>query len=219
MDSENLSSLISALRAETANGAITPESLGSILQKMLDTVHESVGGGINIVCDTKNEVLYVRGASALATMGFIPCIFRYTVKSNHLTNYKTKKRYHGPIRRGWHLFYSTEFARIEPTDAVAFNQRDEHDRLTGNFSTSPHSLVKVSTHYTGEEVLDGIFVGFGKRTLAAIKGRRLKFGIGFIRPVTNMKFHPKLLVTNIAPFKVHVRKHAEEEKYEVDFCI
>ena len=92
MDNENLTQLISALRAETGDAAITPESLGSILQKMLDTVHESVGGGINIVCDTKNEVLYVRGGAALAAMGFIPCIFRYTIKANHLTNYKTKKR-------------------------------------------------------------------------------------------------------------------------------
>ena len=45
MDNENLTQLISALRAETGDAAITPESLGSILQKMLDTVYESAGGG------------------------------------------------------------------------------------------------------------------------------------------------------------------------------
>ena len=45
MDNENLTQLIDAFRAETANAAITPESLGSILQKILNTVYESVGGG------------------------------------------------------------------------------------------------------------------------------------------------------------------------------
>ena len=55
MDNENLTQLIDAFRAETANAAITPESLGSILQKILNTVYESVGGGINIVCDTKDD--------------------------------------------------------------------------------------------------------------------------------------------------------------------
>ena len=50
-------------------------------------------------------------------------------------------------------------------------------------------------------------------------GKRLRFGIGFIRPVKNMRFHPKLLVTNIAPFYVNVRKHQEEEIYEVDFSV
>lgn len=95
MDNENLTQLIDAFRAETANAAITPESLGSIIQKILNTVYESVGGGINIVCDTKDDVLYVRGGATLAAMGFIPCIFRYTIKANHLTNYKTKKEISG----------------------------------------------------------------------------------------------------------------------------
>ena len=183
MDNENLTQLIDAFRAETANAAITPESLGSILQKILNTVYESVGGGINIVCDTKDDVLYVRGGATLAAMGFIPCIFRYTIKANHLTNYKTKKRYRGPKRRGWHLFYNTEFARINTDDSVSFSQRDHDDRLTHIYYTSPHELVKVNTVYSEAETLKYIFVGFGKRTLDAMGGKRLRFGIGFIRPV------------------------------------
>ena len=77
----------------------------------------------------------------------------------------------------------------------------------------------MNTVYSEAETLKFIFVGFGKRTLDAMGGKRLRFGIGFIRPVKNMRFHPKLLVTNIAPFYVNVRKHKEEEIYEVDFSV
>ena len=87
---ENLTSLISALRSETANASITPERLGSLLQKIVDAIKTTSDGSINIVCQAVNDELRVKGASALVEAGFVPVIFRYSCKSNHLTDYKDK---------------------------------------------------------------------------------------------------------------------------------
>lgn len=75
---------------------------------------------------------------------------------------------------------------------VSFSQRDHDDRLTHIYYTSPHELVKVNTVYSEAETLKFIFVGFGKRTLDAMGGKRLRFGIGFIRPVKNMRYQVKI---------------------------
>lgn len=103
---ENLTSLISALRSETATASITPERLESLLQKMVDAFVTVSGGGINIVCETKDDVLYVKGASALAQAGYVPIIFRYTQKANHLTDYVNGGRLHGQKKRGWHMMFN-----------------------------------------------------------------------------------------------------------------
>ena len=101
---ENLTSLISALRSETANASITPERLGSLLQKMVDAIKTTSDGNINIVCQAVNDELRVKGASALVEAGFVPVIFRYSCKSTHLTDNKDKvKKYRGPKKRGWNI--------------------------------------------------------------------------------------------------------------------
>ena len=96
---ENLSTLITAFQVETANASITPKRLGSILQKMLNAITETEGSRINIIPEIINNKLYVRGGLALYKAGYSPCIFRYSVKSNHLTNYSTNIRHRGPKRK------------------------------------------------------------------------------------------------------------------------
>lgn len=62
---ESLTSLISALRSETANASIISERLGSLLQKIVDAIRTTSDGNINIVCDAVDDELRVKGASAL----------------------------------------------------------------------------------------------------------------------------------------------------------
>lgn len=100
---QSLSSIISAFRSETAYASINPERLGSILQKIVDAIITTSGDRIIITCEAIDDELHVKGASTLVEAGFVPVIFRYSLKSNHLTDYKEKRKFHGPKRRGWNM--------------------------------------------------------------------------------------------------------------------
>lgn len=216
---QSLTSLISAFRAETAYASINPERLGSILQKIVDAIKTTSGDRINITCDTIDDELHVKGASALVEAGFVPVIFRYSLKSNHLTDYKTKKKYHGPKRRGWNMMFSTEFAKVESSDRISFSGRTAKGELTKVYSQDPWNLVNVRLDTDRNGYVQSLKVGWGKRTIHAEKGRRFKYGIGFVKPNINHTFNPKDLVTNIAPFMLYVRAELQQGKAYVGYCI
>lgn len=215
----SLTSIISAFRSETAYASINPERLGSILQKIADAIKTSSSNTINIVCETVDDELRVRGASALVEAGFVPVIFRYSLKSNHLTDYKSKKMYHGPKRRGWNMMFSTEFARVEGKDTISFSGRGSKGELTFVYSTSPWNLVRPRLTKTSSGYVQSLKIGWGKRTIHAEKGRRFKFGIGFVKRNADNSFDPKNLVTNIAPFMLYVRAEINRGKMTIGFCI
>ena len=62
-------------------------------------------------------------------------------------------------------------------------------------------------------------VGYGKRTIQAINGRRFKFGIAFANGVWAHGFDYSSLVTNIAPFYVNVHPYDDLSTYDVCFSI
>ena len=219
MAAQSLSSIISAFRSETAYASINPERLGSILQKIADAIKTSSSNTINIVCETVDDELRVKGASALVEAGFVPVIFRYSLKSNHLTDYKDKKMYHGPKKRGWNLMFSTDFAKVEGKDTISFSGRGDKGDLTHVYSTSPNNLVHIRLALNVRGEVQALKVGWGKRTIHAEKGRRFKFGIAFARPHADNSFSPKDLVTNIAPFMLYVRAEINRGKAFVGFCI
>lgn len=215
----SLTSIISAFRSETAYASINPERLGSILQKIADAIKTSSSKTINITCETVDDELRVRGASALVEAGFVPVIFRYSLKSNHLTDYKDKKMYHGPKKRGWNLMFSTDFAKVEGKDTISFSGRGDKGDLTHVYSTSPTNLVHIRLAVNVRGEVQALKVGWGKRTIHAEKGRRFKFGIAFARPHADNSFSPKDLVTNIAPFMLYVRAEIHQGTAYVGFCI
>lgn len=215
----SLTSIISAFRSETAYASINPERLGSILQKIADAIITSSSKTINITCETVDDELRVRGASALVEAGFVPVIFRYSLKSNHLTDYKDKKKYHGPKKRGWNLMFATDFAKVEGKDTISFSGRGDKGDLTHVYSTSPTNLVHIRLAVNVRGEVQALKVGWGKRTIHAEKGRRFKFGIAFARPHADNSFSPKDLVTNIAPFMLYVRAEINRGKAFVGFCI
>lgn len=215
----SLTSIISAFRSETAYASINPERLGSILQKIADAIKTSSSKTINITCETVDDELRVRGASALVEAGFVPVIFRYSLKSNHLTDYREKKMYHGPKKRGWNLMFSTEFAKVEGKDTIIFSGRGDKGNLTFVYSSTPWNLVNVRLTKNSLGYVQSLKVGWGKRTIHAEKGRRFKFGIGFAKRNADNSFDPKNLVTNIAPFMLYVRAEINRGKAFVGFCI
>lgn len=215
----SLTSIISAFRSETTYASINPERLGSILQKIADAIKTSSSKTINITCETVDDELRVRGASALVEAGFVPVIFRYSLKSNHLTDYKDKKMYHGPKKRGWNLMFSTDFAKVEGKDTITFSGRGDKGNLTFVYSSTPWNLVNVRLSKNSLGYVQSLKVGWGKRTIHAEKGRRFKFGIGFVKRNADNSFDPKNLVTNIAPFMLYVRAEINRGKAFVGFCI
>lgn len=219
MSVNSLTSIISAFRSETAYASINPERLGSILQKIADAIKTSSSKTINITCETVDDELRVRGASALVEAGFVPVIFRYSLKSNHLTDYRDKKKYHGPKKRGWNLMFSTEFAKVEGKDTITFSGRGDKGNLTFVYSSTPWNLVNVRLTKNSLGYVQSLKVGWGKRTIHAEKGRRFKFGIGFAKRNADNSFDPKNLVTNIAPFMLYVRAEINRGKAFVGFCI
>ena len=214
---ENLSTLITAFQVETANASITPKRLGSILQKMLNAITETEGSRINIIPEIINNKLYVRGGLALYKAGYSPCIFRYSVKSNHLTNYSTNIRHRGPKRKGWHIFFSTEFAKIQADESIVFSERNDSE-LTNEYSDSPYNLINLVYHTDDNDDLYELSLGYGKKTLRTRTQRLIKFGIAFVKPGDG-HITGKRLITNIAPFKVHVALDKENLTDIVNFAL
>lgn len=172
----------------------------------------------NIVCDCQPQEMRIANASVLSDMGYVPYIFRYTLKRNRLRDKETQLKYRGPKRRGWHLFYDADLARVRDGSIIVF------DYITGNkhtgfYSSTPANLIGVTISEDDDGNITHIKVGFGKKTIDAVKGRRFKFGIAFGPSMTSQNFNFANLVTNIATFHVHVRVSKASGKCEIDFCL
>lgn len=123
-------------------------------------------GNINIVCQTIDDELRIKGASALVEAGFVPVIFRYSYKSNHLTDYKDKvKRFRGPKKRGRNVLFSTKFAKVESKDTISFSGRGDKGDLTHVYSTSPWNLLHIRTIVAANGNVQSVRVAWGKRTI------------------------------------------------------
>ena len=105
----NLTELINAFRAETRQDAITPDSLGSLLQRMVDTLRKAWGAAnhpyYHIECDTKSGRLIVKHPTDLMEKGYVPYLLRYSKKKPRYRDYESRTRSRGPLMRGWHLFH------------------------------------------------------------------------------------------------------------------
>ena len=70
----NLIELITAFRAETRQDAITPDSLGSLLQRMVETLRKAWGAATHpfyhIECDTKDGRLVVKHPTDMVEKGY-----------------------------------------------------------------------------------------------------------------------------------------------------
>lgn len=172
----------------------------------------------HIVCEAGEDELKVKGASKLVASGYVPYIFRYTLKRNRLTR-KNGTYYRGRKKRGWHVFYGEGLAKVV-NDYIYFNEYDEEYRhFKGIWGTSSCYLVKVKVFKDNDDDITHLYVGYGKKTIDAVKGRRFKFGIAFGPKQIRGKFDFTRLVTNIAPFNVHVRVNPLTDKCYTDFCL
>ena len=178
------------------------------------------GNGVHLTCNTSGGVLYVNHALELMTAGYKPYIFRYTLKRNKVKDPDGIKKFiHGPKKHGWHMFHSESMVKVfSGSKEVLFNQFDEEGCLTDVYRNNPSNLVKVSLKYKDDKICS-VRVGFGKKTIEAINGRRFKFGIAFAKNDQKEGFDYSSLITNIAPFYVYVRLNDNMDGYVVSFSI
>ena len=174
----------------------------------------------HLTCNTTSDVLYLNHGYDLIKLGYKPYVFRWTLKRNKLRDPdKIKKYIRGPKKRGWHMLHSEHMVQVSPYDSsVYFSHITPDEDLSDYYETHPGSLVKVNFKYKDSEI-SSIRVGFGKKTVEAINGRRFKFGIAFANSTTAEGFNYSSLVTNIAPFYVHVRLNERKDGYDVDFSL
>ena len=80
----NVVELISAFRSETRQDAITPDSLGSLLLRMINALRyawsSSTHPFYHIQCDTKDGRLIVKHPTDLMEKGYVPYLLRYSKK-------------------------------------------------------------------------------------------------------------------------------------------
>ena len=229
--------LIKAFRAETRQDAITPDSLGAILERMVNVQRHDWASSehpfYHIECDTKDGRLIVKHPTDMVEKGYVPYLLRYSRKKPRYRDITDREtRYYGPAMRGWHLFYDEKKLQMEANGVVYIGKNVGTDKnpewvyeencrnLFGN--------IRVRTGGDPDEYQDGIYfkVGFGSRTYNINKNHRFRFGIVFGPPLAekgnrSLKFSE--CVSNIAEFYVNFhrkspREHGDE-LYRITYSI
>lgn len=223
MNNPTITNLISALRAETATGAITPESLGSLLQKIVDAVpdgitvqNESLPPRYHIEADAvDDELILIGDIEYLLHQGYIPYLFRYSVKRNRHKLTGSKKKVHGPNHKGWHPFFRSGKISVAHDGSVKIYGHNTGAINNSVSGTSPAILFGSFKEDWDEDtgLIKSLRVPFGRRMVECRGGHRFKFAIGFAPIQLGTTFDFSTLITNLAVFYVNVKY--DMEIYEV----
>ena len=211
----NVVELISAFRAETRQDAITPDSLGSLLLRMINALRyawsSSTHPFYHIQCDTKDGRLIVKHPKKKP---------RYRdIEDRHTRSY-------GPVMRGWHLFYDEKKLQMAPNGVVAIGKNVGTDKNPEwVYEENCRNLFGNIREVTEEGGI--IFkVGFGSRIYHIKSNHRFRFGVVFGPPLPekgnrSLKFAE--CVTNIAEFYVNFHKRSVREEgdqgYKISYSI
>jgi len=226
-----ITALITALRAEQETDAISPESLGSLLQRILNLIADNVtdeqladlqtqvNAIRNTVSDEKSHIeckvygnkLSVKGnIVSLTAKGYVPYIFRYSTKRNRHRRDRTRPRTKGPILKGWHVYEGTGKIKVVQKGEIQIKTDPTPNSPVENdvYANSPQHLFKTPREWrkSGQDLMS---VTYGKRQYEFRKSRkklRLKFAIAFGLPVEQGKsLKWENIRTNLAVIYVNVQ--------------
>lgn len=217
MDISTLTSLISAFRAETRTDSITPDTLGQLLQKIVNKMEEEsspTNPFYHIECDTQDGKLYVKYPAEVMSAGYVPYFLRWSKKRPRyrLVTDKTR-RWYGPKMRGWHLFYHDKKIKVSLDGEVLIGKNVGTDKnpIWEYVADNRFLFGDIRPEYVGahpHRVLVGYRVGFGCKTHLIESNHRFRFGIVFGPPLSsggNRSLDFSKCVTNIAEFYVNMR--------------
>jgi len=223
MNNPTLNALITALRLETSTGAITPEALGSILQRMVDDTPEHtsrVTAEHIIYTEVVNGSLYLRGGyEKFLNDGFTPYIFRHSTKRNKLTISKTGDKVYGPKRKGWNRFFNKNKIQVN-SDGLVLIFKHTSELLSSYVASTEASML------INEPLLEldnwrnciSLRVAHGRKMIECKHGARLTFAIAFAPEQKSVKFDYSTIVSNLAIFHVYVSFNVATKKPQIAFA-
>lgn len=228
----NIDSNYEVLNNDIANLEAKAKSLDKRITELSSKAVTAVSDMTHIECHVINQQLTVTGSEDLLKKGYVPVLFRYTLKVNRESDTTSLKKGHDKREktnalRGWHLFY--DFKKVMFKDGVLQIRNDTGLTIYPTYSENPRLLFsnfKQIFQYLeqGKEV-EEVRVGFGKRGYEISKGHRFKFALAFAenKNISNKPFDFRILKTNLAIFKVFVAtlkgKEDLEERLVVKYCV
>lgn len=242
MDISSLTSLITAFRAETRQDAITPDTLGQLLQKIVnflkeagDTAEQQTKNAkpfYHIECDSQDQRLVVKYPAKLLADGYVPYLLRFSKRSTHYRDINDREtRSRGPMTRGWHLFYGSEKIKVSQVGDVSFgrNVGTEENPMWVYEENIRNLFGDIEPIYKGtppRRILVGYKVPFGSKRYIVKNNHRFRFGIVFGPKITakgNRSLNFANCPSNIAEFWVNFHRttdtNDEEEYYELSYSI
>ena len=178
-----------------------------------------------IQCDTRDDKLIVKSTADVINAGYVPYLLRYSKKKPRYSNLREgRKRWYGPIMRGWHLFCDEKKIRVDTDGKVQFGHNVGTDKEPEwEYSEECRWLFgNIRRKYEFDDptgVLLGYKVGFGCKVHLIDTSHRFRFGIVFGPPLPeggNRSLDLSQCVTNIAEFYVNFHK-TDQPKYEGEY--
>ena len=186
-----------------------------------------------ITAEPKGNRLFVNYSNKLIEKGYVPYLYRYSVRRTHFGSVQSGggDRIHGARRKGWHRNYDDQRLKLGNAYEILIgrltNPGDDEPHwdylengpreLFGNI----HDLSDETGKWIGYRFMFGLkqFCFYPESTT-----HRFTFGIAFGPPLTETKrkIYPYEMVTNIAPFRVEVQfdptdQHGPQEAPELNF--
>lgn len=171
-----------------------------------------------IECRVVGKKVYVLNFQQYLSAGYVPYLFRCTVRRNRLRMEKFKLDGYAEHAKGWNMFGGESVVRVGSGGELTFSSKDhsmwyKKDFLAhGDYECNP--LLLVDPHVQTQGSYEGyIVVSWGKRNVkvrdqndAGDKGRllRFRFAIGFGRKImqTSETITPAGLASNLGFFSV-----------------
>ena len=171
-----------------------------------------------IECRVVNKNVYVLNFQQYLDAGYVPYLFRCTVRRNRLRMEKYALNGYADPVKGWNMFGGQNVVKVSKGGMLSFSNKD-HSRwydkeyiANGDYESNP--LLLVDPHVQTEGSYEGyIVVSWGKRNVKVRdqnnygdKGRllRFRFAIGFGRKISQKSetITPAGLASNLGFFSV-----------------
>ena len=170
----------------------------------------------HISCDAKDNRMVLSFRKELTEKGYVPYLLSYSVKQTRYRVDKTKPRFYGPTRRGWHMFYGPQKIQLAQDGTVMIGHNvGSQQRPVWEYGTETRHLFGDIRTVRKNSVVVGYKVGFGSRTHLITTNHRFRFGIIFAPPLSSSQatLDFSKAVSNVAPFHVLIQR---SERMEAD---
>lgn len=171
-----------------------------------------------IECRVVGDKVSVLNFREYVSAGYVPYLFRCTVRRNRLRMEKFKLDGYAERTKGWNMFGGQNVVKVSNSGVLSFSNKDHtqwyNDNLLANGGYESNPLLLVDPHVQTQGSYDGyIVVSWGKRNVkvrdqndAGDKGRllRFRFAIGFGRKISQKSetITPAGLASNLGFFSV-----------------